>query len=328
MESSREEVKKVCVTGASGYIASWIVKLLLDRGYTVNATVRSLNDPKRVDHLLNLDGAKERLHLFEANLLEQDSFDAAIQGCHGVFHTASPVKFDVANPQAEILDPAIKGTLNVLSSCAKFPSIKRVVFTSSMGAVLLTGTPLTPETVVDETWFSVPQVCEKHHMKWYLLSKTLAEETAWKYSKENGIDMVSINPSIVIGPLLQPTLNASSIAVLSLITGSETYRNETFGWVHVKDVAEAHILAFETPSANGRYLLNESVHHVSEAVKLLRELYPNLKLPTKPSDDKPFDPIFKVSKEKTEGLGIKYIPLKVSLKETVECLIEKKFISV
>lgn len=55
--------------------------------------------------------------------------------------------------------------------------------------------------------------------KWYLLSKTLAEETAWKYSKENGIDMVSINPSIVIGPLLQPTLNASSIAVLSLITG-------------------------------------------------------------------------------------------------------------
>lgn len=58
-----------------------------------------IDDPKRVDHLLNLDGAKERLHLFEANLLEQDSFDAAIQGCHGVFHTASPVKFDVANPQ-------------------------------------------------------------------------------------------------------------------------------------------------------------------------------------------------------------------------------------
>ncbi|KAL2940743.1 putative anthocyanidin reductase [Bienertia sinuspersici] len=78
--NSKEE-KKVCVTGASGYIASWIVKLLLDRGYTVNATVRSLNDPKKVDHLLTLDGAKERLHLFEANLLEEGSFDSAIHGC-------------------------------------------------------------------------------------------------------------------------------------------------------------------------------------------------------------------------------------------------------
>ncbi|XP_010673663.1 cinnamoyl-CoA reductase CAD2 isoform X2 [Beta vulgaris subsp. vulgaris] len=255
--------KKVCITGASGYIASWIVKLLLDRGYTVNATVRSLNDPKKVDHLLALDGAKERLHLFKANLLEEGSFDSAICGCDGVFHTASPIKLDSSNPQ-----------------------------------------------------------------KWYLLSKTLAEEAAWKFVKENGIDMVSINPAVVIGPLLQPTLNASSIAVSSLINGSETYQNVSFGWVHVKDVAEAHIRAFEIPSANGRYLLNESVNHVSEVVKILKELYPDLKLPTKPSDDKPFDPTYKVSKEKVESLGITYIPLKVSLKETVDCLIAKKFISV
>ena len=81
--------------------------------------------------------------------------------------------FFLFNFQAEILDTAIKGTLNVLSSCAKFPSIKRVVFTSSMGAVLLTGTPLTPETVVDETWFSVPQVCEKHHMVCILITINL-----------------------------------------------------------------------------------------------------------------------------------------------------------
>lgn len=148
--------------------------------------------------------------------------------------------------------------------------------------------------------------------KWYLLSKTLAEEAAWKFVKENGIDMVSINPAVVIGPLLQPTLNASSIAVSSLIngmnllvsfelwqvytmikllegelmiiltcTGSETYQNVSFGWVHVKDVAEAHIRAFEIPSANGRYLLNESVNHVSEVVAILKELYPDLKLPNK-----------------------------------------------
>lgn len=156
----------------------------------------------------------------------------------------------------------------------------------------------------------------------------MAEEAAWNFVKENGLDMVSINPAVVIGPLLQPTVNTSVVAILSLVNGSETYTNATFGWVHVKDVAEAHVLAFEIPSANGRYLLNESVNHVSEIVKILRELYPNLKLPNKPADDKPFDPAYKVSKKKVESLGINYILLKTSLKETVDCLIEKKFISV
>ncbi|XP_021851569.2 phenylacetaldehyde reductase-like [Spinacia oleracea] len=119
--------------------------------------------------------------------------------------------------QTELIDPAVKGTLNVLTSCARIPTIKRVVFTSSMAAVLLTGRPLTAETVVDETWFSVPEICEKQQMKWYLLSKTLAEEAAWDFVKEHGLDMVSINPAIVIGPLLQPTINTSSFAVLSLV---------------------------------------------------------------------------------------------------------------
>jgi len=65
------------------------------------------------------------------------------------------------------------------------------------------------------------------------------------------------------------------------IAGSETYPNATFGWVNVKDVALAHILAFENPSANGRYLMVESVAHFSEIVKILRELYPTMKLPEK-----------------------------------------------
>lgn len=97
--SDSRESKKVCVTGASGFIASWLVKLLLQRGYTVNATVRNLNDPTKTEHLLALDGAEKRLHLFEANLLEEGSFDSAIHGCVGVFHTASPVALKSSNPQ-------------------------------------------------------------------------------------------------------------------------------------------------------------------------------------------------------------------------------------
>ncbi|KAL7174166.1 hypothetical protein ACSBR2_033424 [Camellia fascicularis] len=143
---------------------------------------------------------------------------------------------------------------------------------------------------------------------WYVLSKTLAEDAAWKFTKEKGIDMVTINPAMVIGPLLQPTLNTSAAAILNLIN----------------DVANAHIQAFEIPSANGRYCLVESVVHYSEVVKILQEQFPAFQLPEKCADDKPFTPTYQVSKERTKSLGIEFIPLKQSIKETVESLKEKK----
>ncbi|XP_071738587.1 phenylacetaldehyde reductase-like [Rutidosis leptorrhynchoides] len=315
----------VCVTGASGYIASWLVKLLLERGYIVKASVRDPSNPKKVDHLLKLDGAKERLHLFKANLLEDGSFDAAVEGCVGVFHTASPFYHRVTDPQAELIDPAVKGTLNVLGSCSKASSVKRVVVTSSVAAVAYNGRPRTPEVVVDETWFSDPDLCEKTKM-WYVLSKTLAEEAAWKFAKEKGLDMVTINPAMVIGPLLQPTLNTSAEAIADLLNGSQTYPNASFGWVNVKDVANAHIQAFEIPSASGRYCLVERVAHYSEIVEILRKHYPSFSIPAKCGDDKPFAPIYQVSKEKVKSLGIDYIPLEQSIIETVDSLKEKNFI--
>ncbi|KAI3461117.1 hypothetical protein Pfo_017780 [Paulownia fortunei] len=301
-------MKTVCVTGASGYIASWLVKFLLQRGYTVKASVRDLNDPKKTQHLLALDGAKERLQLIKANLLEEGSFDSVVEGCDGVFHTASPFYHAVTDPQAELIDPALKGTLNVLGSCAKTPSIKRVVLTSSIAAVAYDGKPRTPQVV-----------------KWYVLSKTLAEDAAWKFVKEKGIDMVAINPPMVIGPLLQPTLNTSCAAILNLINGAETYPNSTYGWVNVKDVAYAHILAFENPSASGRYCLVERVAHYSEIIKILRQLYPTFHLPEKCADEKPFAPKYQVSKEKAKSLGVDLTPVEQGIKETVESLKEKNF---
>ncbi|XP_058077518.1 phenylacetaldehyde reductase-like [Magnolia sinica] len=316
--------KLVCVTGASGYIASWLVKLLLDRGYSINATVRDPNDPKKTEHLRSLDGAKERLHLFKANLLEEGAFNAVVSGCEGVFHTASPFYHAVTDPQAELIDPAVKGTLNILGSCAKTSTVKRVVVTSSMAAVAYNRKPRTPDVVVDETWFSDPEVCTETQ-SWYMLSKTLAEEAAWKFAKEKGIDMVTINPAMVIGPLLQPTLNTSAAAILNFINGSPTFGNATLGWVHVKDVAEAHILAFEVPTASGRYCLVERVAHYSEIVKILCDHFPAIPLPEKCADDEPFKPTYLVSKERAKSLGVKYIPLDVSIKETVESLKEKGF---
>ncbi|KAL6327747.1 hypothetical protein AAG906_024717 [Vitis piasezkii] len=293
--------KVVCVTGASGYIASWLVKLLLQRGYTVKATVRDPNDPKKTEHLLALEGAKERLHLFKANLLEEGSFDSVVDGCDGVFHTASPVVLIVDDPRfilywfhshtAQLIDPALKGTMSVLGSCAKVPSVKRVVVTSSMASVAFNGKPLAPDVLVDESWFSDPVFCEKSKL-WYMLSKTLAEEAAWKFAKENGIDMVTINPGWVIGPLLQPTLNLR-----------DTFPNKTHRWVDVRDVAMAHIQAYELSTARGRYCLVGSILHY----------------------DKPYEPTYMVSQEKTKSLGIDFTPLEVSMKDTVESLREKNF---
>ncbi|GMI78929.1 hypothetical protein like AT5G19440 [Hibiscus trionum] len=325
----REAEKVVCVTGASGYIASWLVNLLLQRGYTVNATVRDPNDRKKTEHLLALDGAKERLHLFKAELLEEGSFDSAVEGCIGVFHTASPCYFSAKDPQVELVEPAVKGTLNVLRSCAKVPSIRRVVITSSIAAASVTGKPLTHDVIVNEAWFSDPALCEKLK-EWYPLSKTLAEKVAWKFSEENGIDMVSINPDMVLGPLLQPTLNTSVEHIMELIdAGTGTFPSATCRWVDVRDVADAHILAFENPSACGRYCVAGKPAHSSEILKILRELYPDLKLPEVCSDEKQSMqefPAFQVSQERVKSLGIKFTPLKVSLKDTVDSLKEKNLL--
>ncbi|XP_052201156.1 phenylacetaldehyde reductase-like isoform X1 [Diospyros lotus] len=314
--------KTVCVTGANGYIASWVVKFLLQRGYTVRGTLRDLGNLKKENHLLALDGAKERLHLFKADLLEEGSFDSVVDGCEGVFHIASPFFYQLSDPQADLIDPALKGTLNLLGSCAKTSTVKRVVLTSSMSSVAYNSRPRTPDVIVDETWFSDPEFCKENKL-WYQLSKILAENASWKFANDKGIDMVSINPGMVIGPLLQPTVNASAAHILNLINGSQTYINVSFAWVNVKDVANAHIQAFELPSANGRYCLVERVVHLSEVVKMLGKLYPSLRLPEKCADDEPLMPTYQVSKEKARSLGIDFIPFEQSLKETVESLKEK-----
>ncbi|CAL0332587.1 unnamed protein product [Lupinus luteus] len=181
--------KLVCVTGASGYIASWIVNFLLQRGYTVRATVRDPTNPKKTQHLVNLDGAKERLQIFKADLLQEGSFDSAIQGCDGVCNTASPVPppaANIQNPRVEVIEQVVKGTLNVLKSCAKSPTVKRIILTSSMAASIYNGRPLSPEVEIDETWFSNPDFCLETKLK----EKRYLEEMARRYEGHAiGIDL-------------------------------------------------------------------------------------------------------------------------------------------
>ncbi|KAB1224865.1 Tetraketide alpha-pyrone reductase 1 [Morella rubra] len=283
------------------------------------------DDPKKTEHLLALDGAKERLQLFKADLLEEGCFDPIVEGCQGVFHTASPVYLVPGNPQSEIIDPAVKGTLNVLRSCAKVPSIKRVVITASMASVMCHGKPLTTEVVFDETWFSDTVRCEELK-NWYALSKTLAEESAWKFSEDHGIDLVTICPGFCIGPLIQPAPTFSIEAFLKLVKGTEIFPDGIYIFVDIRDVVDAHILAFETPTASGRYCVVGRVVHYFEAFKILQKICPSLHLPEKFEDDKPSLPVYKVSQDRARSLGINFIPLEVSLRDTVESLKEKGFL--
>lgn len=117
---------------------------------------------------------------------------------------------------------------------------------------------------------------------WYCYAKAVAEQTAWDVAKEKGVDLIVVNPVLVIGPLLQHTINASTIHILKYLTGSaKTYVNATHGYVHVKDVALAHILVYETPSASGRYICCESSLHRGELVEILAKYFPEHPIPTK-----------------------------------------------
>nr|CAK18781.2 cinnamoyl CoA reductase [Leucaena leucocephala] len=307
----------VCVTGAGGFIASWIVKLLLERDYTVRGTVRNPDDSKN-SHLKELEGAEERLTLHKVDLLDLESVKAAINGCDGVLHTASPV---TDNPE-EMVEPAVNGAKNVIIAAAE-AKVRRVVFTSSIGAVYMDPSRNIDE-VVDESCWSNLEYC-KNTKNWYCYGKAVAEQAAWDEAKARGVDLVVVNPVLVLGPLLQSTINASTIHILKYLAGSaKTLCNATQAYVHVKDVALAHVLVYETPSASGRYLCSESSLHRGELVEILAKYFPEYPIPTKCSDEKnPRAKPYTFSNKRLKDLGLEFTPVHQCLYDTVKSLQDK-----
>ena len=240
----------ILVTGATGFIASRIVEQLLAAGRTVRGTVRSLKKEHDLAPLRALPGARERLELVEADLLAEGSFDRAAAGCAGVMHAASPYVLTVTDPQRELVDPAVNGTRNVLASCER-ARVARVVLTSSMAAV--TDEPDSHRVLTEDDW-NTRSSLERNP---YYYSKTLAERAAWDFVRQRQplFDLIAINPFLVIGPSLVPGLNTSNQVFVDLLKG--TYPGIvglTWGFVDVRDVAAAHVLAMDTPSASGRYI--------------------------------------------------------------------------
>lgn len=250
----------VLVTGASGYIAGWIVKYLLEEGHTVHATVRDPNRIASVGHLLDIaEGAPGKLKLFRANLLEAGSFDEAMAGCDVVMHTASPFVLDgYSDAHEALVRPAVEGTRHVLEAAKRCHTVKRVVLTSSVAAVFGDNVDFVRSgkaALSDEDWNTTSSV--DHNP--YQYSKLAAEREAWTIAAtQSQWDLVTINPAMVYGPSLTKGSQSGSIDTL-LQMGDGRLRTGvpdlSYGVVDVREVARAHLLAAFTPEAKGRYLL-------------------------------------------------------------------------
>ncbi|RCV22336.1 hypothetical protein SETIT_4G212300v2 [Setaria italica] len=306
--------KSVCVTGAGGFVASWLVKLLLSRGhYTVRGTVRDPGASKNA-HLKVLEGAEKRLQLLKADLLDYNSVASAVSGCVGVFHVASPVPSGrSSNPEVEVIGPAVTGTANVLKACYE-AKVGRVVVVSSISAV--SNNPNWPKgKAFDEDSWSDEEYCRKNE-DWYNLSKTLAEREAFAYAGKTGLDIVTICPSLVLGPLMQSTINASSKILLNYLKGDrDTVENKLRNIVDVRDVADALLLAYEKPEASGRYICSSHPIKVSDMINILKNLYPTYPYP------KNFMEVEENTvnnSEKLQKLGWTFRPIEETLRDSVE----------
>jgi cinnamoyl-CoA reductase len=117
---------------------------------------------------------------------------------------------------------------------------------------------------------------------WYCYAKTVAEQGAWEAARERAVDLLVVNPVLVLGPLLQPTVNASTAHIMKYLTGSaKTYVNASQAYVHVKDVAETHVKVYEAPEASGRYICAESTLHRGELCRILAKLFPEYPITNK-----------------------------------------------
>lgn len=262
----------VLVTGASGFIAIHCILQLLEQGYRVRGTLRSMNrEPELRSTLAKFVQADDRLEFVQADLLEDTGWAEAVRGCDYVLHVASPFPLLRPKNEEDLIRPAQEGTLRVLRAAAEH-GVKRVVLTSSNAAVSAGHPP--SKTHFDESDWS-PH--DSPTIDPYPKSKTLAERAAWDFMKSlppgHPLELAVINPGLVLGPLPDTHQRTSGELVQQLMGGKlpGLARIQMTG-VDVRDVASAHLAAMVTPEAAGqRFLCIAEVFWLRDAALILKK---------------------------------------------------------
>jgi len=236
----------VLVTGGSGFVGSHVILQLLSAGHVVRTTVRSLSREEAVRATLRNAGTEpgDRLSFLAADLERDDGWAEAEAGCEYVIHVASPIPAAAPKTEDELIAPARDGVLRVLRA-ARDAKVKRVVFTSSCGAIYYGHPP--QRAPFDETsWTNI-----KGEMSAYVRSKAIAERAAWDFMAAEGgaLELSVVNPAGIFGPVLGPDHSSSIDIVKRLMSGGPGVPRLYFGVVDVRDVADLHLRAMTDPAA-------------------------------------------------------------------------------
>lgn len=260
----------VAVTGIGGFVGRHVALLLLRRGYDVRGTVRDLARAEEIERSIRAAGGTEaaKLSFAEADLLGEKGWADAFAGVSYVMHTASPFPARLPADEADLIGPALDGTLRVLKA-ARSAGVRRVVLTSSIAAVIY-GAGRAPYTEDDWTDPQSPLATP------YYRSKTFAEHAAWDYAAGKGLELVVINPGMVLGPLLGREIGTSVAVVRNLLKGGYPALPK-FGVpvVDVRDVADAHLRAMTVADAAGeRFLIAGETLSIADIASVLRRAFP------------------------------------------------------
>ncbi len=266
--------EKVLISGATGFIAMHTVERLLAAGHPVVGTVRNPDAAEKVAPLRAMDGADPLLTLVAADLNDPDPFTAHAD-VDVIFHMASPFATDMPDPQRDLVDPAVNGTLAMMRAAAANPRVRRVVLTSSMAAIM----DEPDDEVKTEAVWNTRSTLRRNP---YYLAKMRGEQVAWAFMQaENpAFDLVVLNPFIVIGPSHTAVLNPSNGILAQIINGSfPGVLDLAWGFVDVRTVADAHIEAMRRPDAEGRHILTANPMSMADVCAIIEDLGYGAKMP-------------------------------------------------
>lgn len=267
---NNEAGRLVAVTGIGGFLGRHVAAQLLRAGYDVHGTLRSLKKAKSVEAAIrSAEGVVGgRLTFAVADLLSDNGWDAAFSGVTDVIHTASPFPSRVPKNEDELVVPAREGTLRVLRA-AKGAGVRRVVLTSSIAAISY-GPGRAPFTEADWTDVNGPLATP------YYKSKTLAERAAWTFARESGLELVVVNPGMILGPILGKETGTSVGVVQSLMQGRYPAMPDfSVPVVDARDVADAHVRAMIVPEAAGeRFIVGGEALSIKDIARVLRQDFP------------------------------------------------------